>query len=247
MIRKLALVILLLIVAVIAVVAVFGGSYLRTRVEMAVKYQLELALGPAKSYDVRTSGGLLQLVRGRIESLDVTGSGVRLPNGVTLERLDINTKSLAVDPRTGAVDNIGSMRFIALVSQNELSNYLAKSNPEIHDLDLALNNDGFILRASPELRDVRIPVELTGKVKIENDTQVVLDIQGLKASGLRTPGLLQRLLEVRLNPLMDTARWDIPVKLDSAIINEGMLTVSGDLDLMAARRQLQDGKEQGTL
>ena len=86
----------------------------------------------------------LQLVRGRIESLDVTGSGVRLPNGVTLERLDINTKSLAVDPRTGAVDNIGSMRFIALVSQNELSNYLAKSNPEIHDLDLALNDDGFI-------------------------------------------------------------------------------------------------------
>lgn len=216
---------------VIPVVLCFGpGAFMRWKIEQAVKEKMPDMIGPARSYSVSVRGGLFEIIKGCIGGVNIRGNGVRLANGLSIDRLDIKLKGIKFKPDQ-TITEVQSTDFTAIVTEQGLSEFLANARPDMKDSKVSLADDHLTLSASPRILATRTPVTLNCSLRIDGGVKLNLVIDRLVARGVKAPGFVRGKLMHDLNPVFDTQQMGIEAKLNSVRIANGAIALTGSADL----------------
>ena len=205
----------------------YGGAMVERRIETEVASRIPRVIGVSASYQVDASAGLAGVARGRIDSVRIRGTNVRLKSGISLSRFDTTLKGIHVDPVKRAPTRIESAEFNVSVTGAELNSFLAKRYPEIPSR--AELRDGFVrVAAEPRIKGTRVRVEADAVLEIESGTRLVLRVRRVASGPLAACEVAQRYVERRLNPVLDLTSLGIKGKLTSVNIRPGAVDLSGE-------------------
>jgi len=211
-----------------------GGGGIRRKVESGIAKALQQRLGPAKAYSVKVTGSTMSILGGKLDGVDISGEDVRLAKGITVARLDVSIKDLAVDTSTQAIKRCKSTTYSAAVSEDELERYVVKRYPDIPGLTLALLKDQARVTASPGVAGVTVSIVAEAALGVRGGRQLVLDLKNINVEWLPTPGFAREYIEGRVNPVFDAADLGFDARIDSVSIAPGFVTLTGTLDLVKA-------------
>lgn len=209
------------------------GALLRSKIAQSVAAKMPQLIGPADSYSADVSGGLFSILRGRIDKIKVRGNGVKLSNGVKLDRLDINLSGVHFKPDQ-TVTNVENTDFAGTVTEHDLNDFLAKSRPDVPHAKVVLEADKLSLSASPRILAIRTPVSMEGTLQIGNETKLNLVLKRLRARGIPVPGFVRGRIMHDINPVFDTTQMGVPAKLSTVAISDGAISLTGTADVKKA-------------
>jgi len=209
-----------------------GGSITR-KVEKGIAQSLPGLIGPAKSYKVKVYGSTVDMLRSRMDGIDISGEGVELKNGLAIARLEVSLKGVRFNADSRQITKCDDTQFSASLAQEELRRYLKKTYPDIPGLEVRLRDGVLWASASPSLIGLTASIEAESALKIRSHSQLVLDLRKVTVAGLPAPGFAREYIEKRLNPVFDASALGYDATVDSVSIRGGYLTISGKLDLLA--------------
>jgi hypothetical protein len=223
----------------IAIIATLAGGYwygsiaLRESVASAVESQLPVTLGPAKHYDATVNGGVVGLLRGRIEAMRVVGDDVELRNGLQLDHIHALLRDVRLNSSRTRIARIGGAEFRASAGQRQLNEYCSRRYSDVPGCSLKLRDGSVTLYAQPSILGRELKLAADARLRVENGHRVVVDITQVRAQGYRipTPDFARQFLEEGLNPILDTAGWGFGVKLKSVTTTEKDVTLVGTASL----------------
>jgi len=222
-----------IVVILVAAVCLLPGSILRWKIGQSVAAKMPELIGPAQSYSANVTGGLIGILRGRIERIDITGRKVKMSNGVVVDRLDIGLSGVHFKPDP-TVTRVESAGFAALVTQDDLNNWLATSRPDLHDGHITIENGRLIVRAKPKVLLLRTPVKVEGTLRILDGSKLYMVLKNVSTRGIRVPGFVRGRIEHDINPILDAEQMGIGAKLKSVRVTDGAITVAGTADVNKA-------------
>lgn len=220
------------VVALAAGIIGCGGNMVRRQIESSVAKSMTEMIGPAVSYKVRAYGPTLRMVNGKLDGLDIVGIGVRLSNKMTLARLDVRIRDLAVDTDSKKLNRVGTTSYCASLDQSELCRYLTGRYPDVTGLKVALRQGFLTVSAKPGISRLRAGVQVDAELEVRERRMLALNFTSLKVAGVGAPGFARDLLEARLDTIFDANDIGYDARIDSAAISPGLLTLTGSLDLM---------------
>jgi hypothetical protein len=223
----------LIVLIVIAAVCFAPGAVLRWKIGQSVEAKMPELIGPARSYSVAVSGGLFEIIRGRIDKLDICANDVKLPNGLVLDQLDADLKGIRFKPDQTVTD-VKTTDFAAIVTEKNLSDFLEGTRSDMRGAKVSLDGGKLCLSASPRVFAARTPVSIEGTLKIVNGSRLNLVLNRCVARGICVPGFIKGRIMHDLNPVLDTEQMGIGAKLNSVEISNGAITVTGKADLKQA-------------
>ena len=224
---------LVVVLAIIAAICFAPGPVLRWKIGQAVAGRMPELMGPARSYFADVTGGLVGILRGRIDKVDIRGSGVKMPNGVQIDRLDVGLKGVHFKPDQ-TVTEVEGASFAASVTEDDLNDFLATSRPDLHGGHITLQQDKLTLTANPKILFLRTPTKVEGTLSIVDGTKLYIILKRVSTRGIRVPGFVRGRIQHDVNPVLDTEPMGIGAKLRSVEISNGAITVTGTADVSRA-------------
>jgi len=218
---------------VAAAICFSPGALLRWKIGQSVAAKMPEVIGQAGSYSAHVSGGVLGIVRGRIERVDIRGRDVKMANGVVVDHLNIDLTGVHFRPDQ-TVTKVEAASFEANVTEDDLNNWIATSRPDLHDGHLTIDDGKLTLTAKPRVMLIRTPVKVEGTLQIVNQTKLNMVLNGLAARGIRVPGFVRGRIQHDINPVLDTEQMGIGAKLKSVQVSRGSITVTGTADVNKA-------------
>lgn len=221
------------IAIIIAVVCLGPGALIRWKIEQAVSAKLGGMLGAAKSYSVHVSGGLFEMLGGKIKQIDINGKNVKLSNGVVVDRLDVLLSGVHVKPDQ-TVTGVDTTAFTAVLSEPNLNDYLRASRSDMRDANITLTDGKLLLTAKPRVLAMKTPVSLEGSMQIVRGTRLDMVLSKLSAHGIRVPGFIRGKIQHDINPVLDTEQMGMGARLSKVAIQDGQIALTGTADVKQA-------------
>ena len=233
--------------AVLAVfAAVFGGLFLfltapgcarvaESKAETAVNDLLPSFLGPADKYTTRVRGRSVGAVmRGRLESVHIEGQNVRLQDGMTIDRLQMDFEAISLDAKSRKLTHVGSATFTARIGTANLNRYVTVKCPTLAGLLITLGEGKATIEARPAMLAsfgidaLKIPIAVEGRlVPSDNGTKLDFVPDGAHVSVLPIPRAVIDYLARTLNPAVDLSVLPIPIQIQSAQIKPDGVYLEG--------------------
>lgn len=222
-----------IVAVLVAGVCILPGSILRWKIGQSVAAKMPELVGPAQSYSANVTGGLIGIILGRIERIDITGRKVKMSNGIIVDRLDIGLSGVRFKPDQ-TVTRVESASFSALVTEDDLNNWLATSRPDLHDGHITIENGRLIVRAKPKVLLLRTPVKVEGTLRILDGSKLYMVLKKVSTRGVRVPGFVRGRIEHDINPILDAEQLGIGARLKSVQVSNGTIIVTGTADVNKA-------------
>lgn len=223
----------MLVPVMILFICLSPAAFVRSKIEQSIEAKAPSLLGPAKSYNVSVTGGLLGIIRGQLEEIDIRGNDVRLSNGVVVDRLDVILKGVRFT-RDQTVTDVHRTSFAASLSEHNLEDYLRRSRSDMADADVSLGNGKVSIAAKPRIMLIKTPVRVEGEIQIVQATKLYVILSSLSARGVRVPGIVRGHIQHNLNPVLDTAQMGMGMKLSKVAIRKGAILLTGTADVKRA-------------
>lgn len=221
----------LLAVAMLAGLAGCGAQVER-RIERGIEQELPTVIGPARSYSVDVTGPSSQLARGQLDTLRIVGEDVHLPTGLQLARLEVFARDVRFDPNRQVLTSVGLTEFTAIMTQEQLNQYLRRTYPDVPELRAELQNGFIRISAAPGVAGARVGITADAGLQIRNQRQVMVDIRRITVAGVAAPGFARDYIENRVNPVFDAADLGYDARIRTLSVRPNALTMYGTLDLM---------------
>lgn len=223
----------LLVVLVVAALCLNPGTILRWKIGQSVAAKMPQLLGPADSYTADVTGGFFGIIRGKIDRLNVHGRGVRLSNGMRVDRLNVVLTGVHFKSDQTVTD-VEKTSFDASVTEQNLNDFLRTSRPDVPNAKVVIGPDKLSLSASPRVLGIRTPVSMEGKLQIADSTKLNMILNRIRARGIALPGFLRGRIMHDINPVMDATKMGMPAKLKTVALGKGQITVTGAADITKA-------------
>lgn len=223
------------VIVPLAILAIFlsPGALIRWKIEQAVVEKAPGLLGPARSYSASVTGGVIDIVRGRVPKIRLRGNEVRLENGIVVDRLDVILSGVRFK-FDQTITGVDSAEFSASLSQKNLRDYVRKSRSDMAEAEVELSSGKLVLSAKPRVIGIKTPVLLEGTMQIVDNTKLNVILSKLTARGIRVPGFVRGRIQHDINPVMDTTQMGMQAKLTKVEIKKGEITLSGTADVKQA-------------
>ncbi len=208
------------------------GQSAQTIVAHKIADALPQAIGPAAHYDVQVSGNTLGLAQGRARGVQIRGQDVQMTPAVTLDTLTLDARDIVFDEKSRQVRSIGSSSFAASMGQARLSSYIAQVRPDLivtlgsSDLQATLPVSVGPLHTTVSVRGTLVPTAPGASA-----LNFVAD-QG-RLGVLPVPAFAVNAALEAVNPVLDLSRVKVPIGVQSADVEGGMLTIRGTAQLDA--------------
>lgn len=219
------------------------GRAVERKAEDAVNAILPEYVGPAEKYQTRVRGGTTAIVRGRLRSVHVEGTQVRLMPQLTADTLVLDLDDVEVDTKARTLRSVGAIAFVAELGETNLRRYVDAQNFDIRDLRVSLANGAVRVTARPVLLGIpTVPFTVSGRLVVRGADGFALDFQPSRAnvSVVPVPGILLDYLSEKLNPLLDLSTLRLPIHVREAQIERNRLVLRGTVrpdDLLRAAQQ----------
>ncbi|MES2461557.1 MAG: DUF2993 domain-containing protein [Armatimonadota bacterium] len=207
-----------------------------SKAEQAVNDLLPSFLGPADSYRTRVRGKSVGAVmRGRLDSVQVEGTNVRLDDGMTIDKLGMEFQAISIDTQARKLSHLGSAQFTARIGTVNLNRYVTVKRPTLAGLVITLGDGSASVEARPALLasyglpGLKVPVAVEGKLVPTGDgTKLDFVPEGARVSVLPIPRPVIDYLARTLNPAVDLSSLPIPVRILDAQIRPDGVYLTGD-------------------
>jgi LmeA-like phospholipid-binding len=205
--------------------------YIRGRFEKRIAARLRTLIGPADDYRVRIFDTKdPELVVGSIRRLEVDGTNVLAGGLIRLDALRVRARGIRFSGGRGDLARVQESHVEVEISEDALNTYLQHAHRR--EQARARLNDGTVtLFGTVSLLGVRAPIETTGRLAIAEGRQIVYRAEQVFAPTLRLPGTGAEFVERQVNPLVDMARLDWPVRLETIRVSGGKVILEGTLEL----------------
>ena len=115
--------------------------------------------------------------------------------------------------------------FYGVVSEENLESFIQKQNPQFKNLKVKLLTDSVKVSCEAPFLFLSIPVEMDGRLVLENPFQIYIKDFKLHIGGFRA-AVLEDLVMTNLNPVVDLKQVPFSVKLKEIEITLGQLKIS---------------------
>lgn len=193
-------------------------------IERRVEEKLPDLIGRADSYEVKVHGGTVAMARGRIQEMTITAAGVQAMDGLKIDDLRVLIKDIIADASTGEVKSLGSVRFIASVSEKSINNYFDKTDRK--GIRIELLRGSLVAYAKPRVLGIPAAVKVTGML-VPDGGRLNFRIDKLKVIGVNVPSIAEDVVEKRINPVVDLSATPFSPRLESVEMFPKILRISG--------------------
>lgn len=203
-------------------------------VEERIAEALPRAVGPADAWDVTVQG----LGARGADRVVAVGTNVRPTGGPAIERLDLVLTDVTSDGRR--LTGVGAGRATATLSTAALTDAVAADGALASPVVVLREPDGFAVRGRPTFDGLALPVAevaVEGRLVAGADGTVRLDVQRVRAAGLPLPGVVEREIEARVNPVADLRRTRARLRVTAVRVEGTRLVVEADADPAALVRR----------
>jgi hypothetical protein len=200
---------------------------IRGKAERRISRRLTDLIGPAEKYKVRVRGTKdAEIVVGRIRRIEIDGWNVNAGRQILLESLHLELRNLRYHAPPDEQVTVGESELVIHLTEPALNDYLRRQNPE-NPPQVMLNGGTVTLKGALRLLGVPTPIETTGRLQIANRTELIYRANDVLMAIDPIPGIGPEYVEKRLNPLLDVAGLELPLRLDSIEVQPGRLIVRG--------------------
>ncbi len=213
-----------------ALLAVFAAgcasSIVRPTVNDAIRKSLPDYIGPAKHYDVKTTGSATDMLGGRLDSLTIEGEDVQVDPQLTISKLFVEMKDVRVDTSTRAMKSVGSTAIRATITESAVNKYITAARGS-SNLAVKLDSEKINVLFTPTVVGVGVPLSVTGTLSISGGDKV--NFQADQAAIGRLPVsayVVNKGLE-RINPVIDLSTMKFPVILEKIALRKGAADITG--------------------
>jgi len=207
----------------------------RGRAERRIAHKLDDLIGPAERYQVRVRGTKdAEIVAGRLRRIDVDGWNVHAGNQIDLESFHLELHELRYHAPPDESLTIGDSRLEIQITEPALNSYLRRQHPDNHP-EIRLDAGRVTLKGTMRLLGVDAPLITTGWLEVVERTRVNYRAETVRLSTEPIPGVGAEYVESHLNPLLNVARLNLPLRLDEIEVQPGRLIVRGSAYLPPTR------------
>lgn len=203
-----------------------ASSIIRPTVENAIRDSLPGYIGPAKSYDVHTSGSAGEMIGGKLDCLKIEGDDVQVAPDLTISKLFVEMNDVKVDTDTRALKSVGSSAIRAIVSESAVNRYIQATRGS-SDLTVKLDDGKIVAQFRPSVAGLGVPLSITGRLAISGEDKINFQADAAALGMMPLPAsVINRGLD-RLNPVLDLSTMKFPVLLRTITIHKGTAEITG--------------------
>jgi hypothetical protein len=220
------------VVTAILAVIISGcaGGFIKSKFESGIRNALPKYLGPAKSYTVQIEGSEGAMLNGSMRHLHIDGEDVQLDPKLTVSQLIIDLDQVRYNTHTRKLKSIKTTEFSAVMQEDALNHYVAESTHNQYNIHVKLLPDAIGVDFAWSILGKESVITVVGKPEIEDGTKVNFVADSASVASMAVPRvILDRILE-KVNPIIDTSRLKLPMKLNNIKIDEGTLAISGNAE-----------------
>jgi len=209
------------------------GNPIDHQVSDRIAAVLPKTLGPARHYDVKTTGTSLRLTSGHIGKVTIHADDVLLAPGLTVDTLDAQVQDIGLDTRSQSVTGMSPIQFVVGINSAHLNSYLAATaaSAPSRPQNLAVQCEGQSLAISFTVRPllVNVPVSVSGNLVPHPGRPNQLDFvpSGGHLSIVPVPTSLVNFALSHVNPVVDLSTMSTPLAIDRSWVEGGRLYLSG--------------------
>lgn len=162
----------------------------------------------------------------KVQKVQATLSGIRLPMGLLVDHLAIHGSSLSIDthPPGYRLEEPGTVE--AVISQESLAEFLTNEAPGgLKDFQVRAEGGKLHVQATAVMI---LPIKASAicTLRIANESQLHVDLESVDVMGMGGRSMVESQL-AKINPVFDASDLPIPMKLDRVEIAKGMVTLFG--------------------
>ena len=203
-----------------------AGAVVRPTVEDAIKRSLPDYIGPAKHYDVKTSGSATEILGGKLDSLRIEGEEVQVDPELTITKLLIEMKDVRVDTGTRAMKSVGSTAIRATISEAAVNKYIVARRGS-SDLSVKLERGKIEVLFTPRVGGIGVPLSVTGKLAITGGDKVNFEADAASMGRIPVSAYVINRALAAVNPVIDLSTMKFPVTLERITLRSGAADVVG--------------------
>jgi hypothetical protein len=203
-----------------------AGAIIRPTVEDAIKRSLPDYIGPAKHYDVKTTGSATEILGGKLASIRIEGEDVQVDPELTITKLLVEMKDVRVDTGTRAMKSVGSTAIHATISEAAVNKYIVASRGT-SDLSVKLERSKIQVSFTPRVGGIGVPLSVTGKLAITGGDKVNFEADAASMGRIPVSAYVINKGLAAVNPVIDLSTMKFPVTIESITLRAGAADVMG--------------------
>jgi hypothetical protein len=224
------------LLAVLCLLAVLAGCsktdpYAAT--ERSIRRSLPELIGPAREYSVRVARSDTNLLGGKIAWIEILGRGVRVSDGLMIDDLEVRLEDVRFNHGDRTITSVSGSAVTVRISETSATRYITERGPQFEGVRLEFRANEAVVHATPALLGIRVPVKVSGRPILRGEQAIDFDTSHLAVSILPIPASLLPVLERRINPILDLAPLNLPLRLSGVRIDPGFAVVTGSARLPA--------------
>lgn len=226
--------------AVAAALFVGGGCgrAVNRSAERHIRDLLPDLIGNARQYRVHVEADNGAAAVGKLESVTVDGDDIQLTNGLLIDHLHLEMKSVAADLERKHLRSIGSAKFTASLGEAALDEFLAGESPDgepetLRNVHIRLRKNQVTISAERMVLGVGIPFHASGPLRLSGPHGIELDPTRLVVVGIPITGVPLNFLKRRFESAIDLSTLPVPILLDQVRTENKTLIISGAPDVSA--------------
>lgn len=217
--------------AILAIlVAGCAGGIIKSKVQSGIRSALPKYLGPAKNYTVKADGSGEAMLSGHIGHLHIEGEDVQMEPKLTVSKLVIDLDDIRFNTHTRKIKSIKGTDFSAVLVQDALNHFVTESTKNKYEIDLKLQPNVINVDFSHSIMGQKSRISVVGKPAIVDGTKVNFIADKASVASLPVPKLIVDKILDRVNPIIDTTQFKLPMKLKEIAISDGSLQISGSAE-----------------
>lgn len=213
----------LILIALVAIIGVWGPSWL---VQRAIAGLLQERLQATGEISVRARASLPGLVRGRIERLDVSATGVRVGD-VIAERFSATLRGVTVTQVFGgapALTGVESGTAELTVGQADLERFLRDRG--VGRPSVAIDASGVTATGDVRVGPVLASARVRGQFTVIEKTDLSFRPESFEMNGVAVPGpLVAGILAATTRPIVTLRGLPVPMAIERMTSAPGRITV----------------------
>ncbi len=188
-------------------------------------------VAPAERYQAEISG----LTAARVETLCITGTGVRPDPNLVLDPLTLILHGVDYQLKPFQITNVADATFKGRASQSAVNHFVRQQHTvttsNIQNIQVAFEQNLVKVTAVFPVYGVDIPIAATGAVRVDEGIRLNAELKTFSILTVGVPKNISSLLMARINPLVDLSGLRFKPRLDKVTIEPGGLVFSGKATL----------------
>jgi len=211
------------------------------KIESGVRSRLPSMIGPAESYEVKASGQTVKMMSGQVSQLELRGRGVRPLGELYIDDLVVRMRNVKFDVDKSELQSVEESAFEATLLEKSVTQYVAKSHPDLQDLKVEMADGKATVRAKSSLLGISAEMVFTGRLEIASQSKLNFMPDQMSVAGLPMPDALVGLFAERVNPVLDLSTFRFPIALSGVTILPGAVRIEGTADLTHTSKTVNQG------